>query len=386
MKSGQTKPEHRSNGAGSDPAVSDSDVLSRRQFLARGAAMAAGAGLAGSGIASILAACARGEPVGPATKTEPTVLRITGWGGKWGEIYEKHVIPQFERAFKVKVEVDTAFPFEPKLMASPRNRPVYDVFHSNNQPVTKVMEAGYLEEKLTAAQVPNLKDCYDFATADTVPGVCVFVSGIGLGYRTDLVEGKLNSWQQLWEERFAAKRGTYVITNSLGVALLLMAGEMYGSSYQDLDAAFEAIKRLKPIKLVDFTGTMEKMLLSGEVVVGVIHDSAVWRHLPDAPLDWAFTQEGIPALEQIMNVTKGSDRKELACAWINHILSPEVQKLMGEELAYGVANRTVRLGGKFEGRTFDTPEKVALLRQFDWSWYNKVESDVARRYIEILGG
>ena len=36
----------------------------------------------------------------------------------------------------------------------------------------------------------------------------------------------------------------------------------------DLDAAYKAMESLKPIKLFDFTGPMEKMLLSGEVVLG----------------------------------------------------------------------------------------------------------------------
>lgn len=51
-----------------------------------------------------------------------------------------------------------------------------------------------------------------------------------------------------------------------------------------------------------------------------------------------------------------------------------------------MANKTVRLSGKYEGRTFDTPEKVALLKQFDWSWYNKVESTVTRRFLQVMGG
>ncbi|HLT57242.1 MAG TPA: extracellular solute-binding protein [Limnochordales bacterium] len=349
----------------------------RREWLQKGAKAAAAMTAAGTFWSSLnFYVNAQSRPV----------LRITGWGGAYGDLYQRHVIPAFEKEYNCRVEVDTAFPFEPKLLASPRNRPIYDVFHSNNQPVTKVMEAGYLEENLTASEIPNLRDCYDYVTAPTVPGIAAFVSGIGLGYRTDLVEGKLDSWQQLWEERFAGRRGTYVITNELGIATLLMAGEIFGSGYQDLDAAFEAIAKLRPIKLADFTGTMERMLLTGEVVVGVIHDSGIWRHVGDAPVDWAFVKEGIPALEQVMNVTKGSDKKELAYAWLNHILSPEVQRLMGEELGYGVANKTVRLSGKYEGRTFDTPEKVALLKQFDWSWYNKVESTVTRRFLQVMGG
>ena len=48
----------------------------------------------------------------------------------------------------------------------------------------------------------------------------------------------------------------------------MMLGKIYGKGLQDLDAAYKALEQLKPIKLVDFTGQMEKMLLSGEVIDG----------------------------------------------------------------------------------------------------------------------
>ena len=43
----------------------------------------------------------------------------------------------------------------------------------------------------------------------------------------------------------------------------MMLGKIYGKGMTDLDAAYKALEQLKPIKLVDFTGQMEKMLLSG---------------------------------------------------------------------------------------------------------------------------
>ena len=45
----------------------------------------------------------------------------------------------------------------------------------------------------------------------------------------------------------------------------MMSGTLFGKGMTDLDAAYAAMEKLKPIKLVDFTGTMEKMILSGEV-------------------------------------------------------------------------------------------------------------------------
>ena len=74
-----------------------------------------------------------------AALASPTVLRaqtptlkITTCGGKWGEIMKGDLLPAFEREFKCSVQADQAFPFLPKLQASPRNNPIYDVLHANS--------------------------------------------------------------------------------------------------------------------------------------------------------------------------------------------------------------------------------------------------------------
>ena len=65
---------------------------------------------------------------------------------------------------------------------------------------------------------------------------------------------------------------------------------------ENLDAAYKALEALRPIKLFDFTGQMEKALLSAEVSMGVIHDSGVYRYDgSNEPVDFAIPSEGVPA-------------------------------------------------------------------------------------------
>src|SRR5262249_57427849 len=64
-------------------------------------------------------------------RAETATLKTTAWGGKWGEVMKAEVIPAFEKEFKCKVETDSAFPYYPKLQATPKNAPLYDVLHSN---------------------------------------------------------------------------------------------------------------------------------------------------------------------------------------------------------------------------------------------------------------
>lgn len=319
-------------------------------------------------------------------RAENSELSITGWGGKWGEIFDSQVGPMFEKEYGCKIVRDTSFPFVPKLQASSRSNPIFDVLHSNQNDQAAAVKMGLVEEKLDASKIPNMADLYDYATSETINGVCMFTSAIGMGYRSDLVKTAPTSWKDLWSEDYADKRGAYVIPiNSLGQAFLTMAGAIYGSGFKDLDAAYDAMEKLKPVKLVDFTGAMEKMLLSGEVEICVIHDSGVFRYY-DTPNECAFCSpvEGVMALEQVLNITPGTKKRELAEAYINFMLSPEIQKIMAEAVWYSPANKKVVLADVYQERLLTTPEKVATLKQVDWAWYNANKDAIDMRVNRIF--
>src|SRR5216110_1684840 len=188
-------------------------MISRRKALRAGAGLA---GLATLGAPAILHA---------QTKT----LKITTWGGKWGDIMKASVLPAFEKEFKCTVSADQAFPFMPKLQASSKTDPLYDVFHTNSNEQWSALTEGLVLPKITAKEVPNVADVYPYAVSDKIVGVSIFTSAIGLGYRTDKGLAKPTSWKDLWDKKLEGQRASYVIPiNSLGQAFLLMAAKVYG--------------------------------------------------------------------------------------------------------------------------------------------------------------
>jgi putative spermidine/putrescine transport system substrate-binding protein len=335
---------------------------------------------------SAVAAATLGAPsiLHAQTKT----LKITTWGGKWGDIMKATVLPAFEKEYKCTVSADQAFPFMPKLQASPRNDPLYDVFHTNSNEQWSALTEGLVMDKITAKEVPNVADVYPYAVSDKIVGVTIFTSAIGLGYRTDKGLTKPGSWKDLADPKLAGARGGYIMpVNSLGQAHLMMLGKVYGKGLTDLDAAYKALEQLKPIKLVDFTGQMEKMLLSGEVSEGVIHDSGVYRYDgQNQPVDFASPSEGVLSLEQVLNVTPGSKVKDLAFAYIDYMLRPDVQKMLAEGVWYSPANKKVKLDAKYDAKLLTTEAKVATLIQPDWKWYNARKDDIDARVTKILKG
>jgi putative spermidine/putrescine transport system substrate-binding protein len=319
-------------------------------------------------------------------RADEQVLNITGWGGKWGDIMSSDIGPAFEKKFKCKLRTDTALPFLPKLQASSRSAPVYDVLHTNSNEQWAAAEMGLVEPKVDAKLVPNLADVYPYAVSDKIAGVSIFTSAIGLGMRTDKGFASIASWKEFWDAKYNGVRGGYVIpVNSLGQAFVMMCGTLFGKGQTDLDAAYAALEKLKPIKLVDFTGAMEKLLLSGEVSLGVIHDSGIYRYDgQNLPIDFVTPGEGVLSLEQVLAITPGSKAKELANAYVNYMLSAEVQKRLAETVWYSPANKKVKLDARYDAKLLTTPEKVARLIQVDWKWYNAQKDEIDSRVNRIF--
>src|ERR1700674_485834 len=96
---------------------------------------------------------------------QTATLKTTAWGGKWGEAMKAAVIPAFEREFKCKVEPDSAFPYYPKLQATPKNAPLYDVLHTNSNEQWQAVLEGLGEAKLEPSKVPHLADVYPYAVS-----------------------------------------------------------------------------------------------------------------------------------------------------------------------------------------------------------------------------
>ena len=338
----------------------------------------------------LLAAAVTGAAVAvPAVlRAQSSVLKITTWGGKWGEIMKSKVLPAFEQEFKCTVEADQAFPYLPKLQASPKTDPLYDVLHSNSNEQWQAVEFGLVERKITTKEVPNIADVFPYAVSDKIVGVSIFTSAVGLGFRTDKGLVPPTSWNDLAAPTLAGQRGGYLIpVNSLGQAHLMMLGRIHGKGFEDLDAAYKALEALKPIKLFDFTGQMEKALLSAEVTMGVLHDSGIFRYDgQNQPIEFAAPKEGVLALEQVLNVTPGSKVKELAFAYIDYMLRPQVQKELAEGVWYSPSNKKVRLEPKYDAKLFNTEAKVAQLLQVPWQWYNAKKDEIDARVQRILKG
>jgi putative spermidine/putrescine transport system substrate-binding protein len=305
-------------------------------------------------------------PWGAVAESQSKTLVVTGYGGRWSEVMKKALVEPFEKKHGVKVEIVTGISTEwvAKLMAAGPDNPPFDVIMGNEPPFPIPRERGFFEPR-NVVLAPNIRNVYDKALiGDT--SVALFWSRIGLAYRSDLVKRKPHSWKDLWDEEFAGRRGTYTITNTLGINFLFMAAKAWGKDFFDIDAGVAAVKRLQP-KIVDFTGTMERLLEQKEVVIAVLHDGSAWDlQKRGLPIDWVAPAEGVAILDQVIQVPRGSKNKELAWKLIDLYLSPEVQTAFATELFFSPTNKTVKLPPEVAKKIIAGPADVEKLLIFDW--------------------
>jgi putative spermidine/putrescine transport system substrate-binding protein len=303
----------------------------------------------------------------PRPEAQQKTLVVTGYGGRWSEVMKKALVEPFEKRHGVKVEIVTGITTEwvAKLLAAGPDNPPFDVVFGNEPPFPIPRERGFFEKR-NEALAPNVKNLYPKALiGDT--SLAMFWGRIGLAYRTDMGLKKPVSWKDFWDESYAGRRATYVIGNTLGINFLFMASKIYGKDFFDIDAGLAAIKRAQP-KLVDFTGTVEKQLEQKEVVIAVLHDGATYDlQKRGVPVDWVAPSEGLPILDQIVQVPRGSKNKELAWKFIDAYISPEVQAAFATELFWSPTNRTVKVPPDVARKLISGPAEVDKLVLFDWS-------------------
>jgi len=130
---------------------------------------------------------------------------------------------------------------------------------------------------------------------------------------------------------------------------------------------------------------MTKHLESKEVAIAVLNDSETYDLAKRGiPVDWVAPSEGVPILDQVIQVTRGSKNKDLAWKLIDMYLSPEVQTAFATELFFSPTNKTVKLPPDVAKKLIMGPADVDKLVLFDWNQVAKQRPQWTERWNKEL--
>lgn len=317
-------------------------------------------------------------------------LVITSYAPPWQDFLVKEILPGFEREAGAKVElaVGLSRDWVAKMRVAGKNNPPYDVMIANTTWVSALRKEGFFA-KLTVDKVPNLADVWPDLRNKDDNGVITLVGPLGIGYRTDLVSSPPKRWVDLWKPEFKGKVGIYSIANSATPMFLMLLGRIHAKDDKNMDVAFQKVKELLPVRFTDFSGDMEKLLVAGEIQLGILDAPAASRLKKQGlPIGWVPPIEGVFMFEQDTNVSEFAQNKEIAFRFVNYFLSQPVQEKWARAFWWTPANRKVQITGQLAAEIpVHTQVQIRSIHKWDWDWVNagNREKIIERWNREIVG-
>ncbi len=316
-------------------------------------------------------------------------LVVTSYGGSWEEFMATVIIPPFEEATGAKVElaVGLSRDWMANLRAAGRNNPPYDVVIANETWIS----SGRLENRfvtLPIDKIPNLANVHPALRMEDDIGVLGLLNPLGIAYRTDLVSTPPTAWMDLWNEEYSGNVGIYNIANSAAPMFLMMIALIETGDPQEYGVAFERLQDLRPFKQTDFSGDMENLLVQGEVHVAILDSPAAARlKQQGVAIEFVLPSEGLFMFEQNMNVSAGSNVEDLAFAFIDYMLSEEVQTKWAQNYFVTPANVNVEISGELAEQIPVTANEIGMIKQWDWIWLNSgPREDMVNRWNREVRG
>jgi spermidine/putrescine transport system substrate-binding protein len=279
----------------------------------------------------------------------------------WGDYTNPKLIEKFEKAFNVKVSLDSYDSNETMLSKVRAGNSGYDIVVPSDYTVKIMADEGLLE-KTEPNAMPNFKNMkpefvdvyWDSGRHYSVPwqyGMTNFVVD------TAKYKGDIDSLSILFNPPEELKGQINVLddVNSLTHAAERFVGApRCGADKANLKKVSDALMAAKPNWKTFSYDTIVKMT-AGDVAVSQTWNGAAYRirqKLPTAK--FAFPKEGIEGWMDNVSVLKGAKNVENAKAFQNFVMDPENAALISEFAGYdnGIVNGLAALPKEFA----DAPE------------------------------
>jgi putative spermidine/putrescine transport system substrate-binding protein len=297
-------------------------------------------------------------------------MYVAGFGGSVEAAFREKIIPPFEAKTGTKVvyvpgnSTDTVA----KLQAQ-RNKQELSVAIIDDAPMSLAIESG-LCAKLEEG--PNSKNVYPNARRAGDQAIGLGYGATGLVYNTQVFAKNgwpaPTSWKDLEDKRYAGKMVIPPITNGFGLLALIMEARLNGGGENNIDPGFSAMKRIAPSVLAwePSPGKMAELLQTGDAALGVWGNGRVRALVAQgAPVKFVYPKEGALVILSEVCPVQGAPLPKQAQAFIQHLLSPEMQSIFTEATGLGPVNKDAKLAPALAADVVYGPESVGKLIKTD---------------------
>jgi len=313
-------------------------------------------------------------------------INILSWGN-----YIDFALPDFEKKYGVKINIDY-YADEQEAMNKIRAAGVgtHDIVF---------LGAGFediaikqnLIQPLDESQIPALADVFPQVKkvkddGKLYCGTYSFGLNSLIAYDPAKTGGKITSWKDVYSGKYKDRIGKIDKSSEQVWRTALSLGYKYGPLTEEQWQAVEAklLENMQQVRTIyAHNDQMAQLMGSGEIWIGDSDDGSFRQaKAKGLAIELAYPEEGMTAWYDGPCIVSEAPNQKAAYAFINHMLSPEIQARLPKELGYAPANsKAIPMLDEQTKKDMDIDALVANLDKIQFQ-YN-LGADFEKRGIEL---
>ncbi len=259
----------------------------------------------------------------------------------WDNYLADDTISNFEKESDAKVIVELFKSNEEALAKIKANPGVYDVVVPSDYMV-KIMKDESLLNTLDASKIPNIKNLSatskgHYYDPDLTVSIPYAFGSAGFAVNTKFVQDKTLTWKILTEPRF---KGHIVLMDDmryvLGSVLLELGLDPNTTQKEDIDQAVALLKEVMPnVQKITPDTPVDLMVADGAWVAYGYSGDGYQMHDGNSAITYMLPTYGGMQFFDNLAIPKGAPHNELAHAFLNYILRPDVSAAITNATHYG---------------------------------------------------
>ena len=256
--------------------------------------------------------------------------RVTLKVYNWGDYIDKSVIADFEKEHNIKVIYTTFSTNEDMYVSLKSGGSTYDVVIPSEYMISRMINEDMLH-KINMENIPNYKYIDDkFKSLAFDPNneysVPYMWGTLGIVYNKTMVDDPVDSWEILWNEKYA--RQILMLDSqrdSIGLTLKMLGYSMNTKDLDELEQAKQKLMDQKPLVLAYVGDEVKDKMVGGEAALAVVWSGdAVAMKWENPDLEYVIPKEGGNLWFDSAVIPKVSQHKEEAELFINYLCETEV--------------------------------------------------------------
>ncbi len=265
----------------------------------------------------------------------------------WDNYAARSTIPDFEKRYRCQVRYGVYASAEEMLAKVMSGNSGWDVVFPSNSFIKPMRELSLLRqlERTRLPNMINLEAQFQAPEWDPQLAWCVpfMHSGTGILYSKKVTEPPL-AWADLWIDRYG-RRVTMLDDPAevFGAALKLMGASVNAAGEETLRSARDLAIRQKPLLRAYLNEEVRDQVIAGDVLA-----AQMWAQVAQVAMDnsdelaFSYPSEGYPLYADNACILRESRHVELAYAFLNYLLEPQV----AADIAVAITGATVNAAAR----------------------------------------